>query len=131
MRKLLIILLLLFPFHGAWAESKILICQYESGKVAFKLDLVKKNFHPEPPSQDSHQKNTMLIEDDENYMFSYEYGHNPKDDYFLRRMIIINRYSGKFRDSFATYSISTRKIIKDYSDSGWDGTCELNKKKKF
>ena len=131
MKKLLVILFLLFPFHGAWGKSKILTCRTESGLGDFKLDLEKKNFHPVPLTPDD-AKNIILLEDEDAYVFSYDYAHDPVKDSFFRSMIKIDRYSGKFEKWYIDYSLSTGKEIDNLKDI-WKskGECDLNVKKKF
>ena len=132
MKKLLFILLLFFPFHGAWGESKILTCITDTGRIDFKLDLEKENFHPDPIPP-SHGKNIILLEDEDAYVFSYDFSHDPdpEKNWFHRRMIIIDRYNGKYETWRTVHNLSTGKKTSGREKPSQVGKCELNIKKKF
>ena len=117
MKKLLITLLLLFPVHGAWA-NEILRCEYSSG--AFEIDLNKEVING--------YQGKIIHEPDDKYVMYFDMETYPGADTYVRRWIIVDRYSGKLTTRLDVRYVSNNKT-KGLDLPAQTGECFLKKKK--
>ena len=134
MKKLLVILLLLFPVHGAWAEKITLQCTHDVGSTkitkSWNIDTKKEQVF-----WDGGQGQELRVTDDDFLFFSNSFKDNKNA---FMHYYLINRNTGDYTVYRSKY-FSLHDVIDRVYDlhnmpefiSVYNGECKKSKKKKF
>ncbi len=133
MKKLLIILLLLFPVHGAWAENLFLECGVPNKiKMYYEMDLKNKTV--------KHYDDTYKIQYMDDKYFHWTMNHYyKKEGYSVMGYVSIDRVNGNIKvessepipDAEVTKWLNTTSSRPPIDDTQYGKCSKWSGKKKF